>query len=290
MKKFITSLFYFAILIFLGIASVYGVKTRKNAPVFAVGNMQLTVFENGIGFFQKDRHYYYTFSPFNDYLISTNGDRSALFSKEEIENKSFTSDYKKSHLKEIIQIIKSYINKAQPSIKFNTDKEVEYVAEINGNKVVIKRTLSLKSKFNRPEKTGIVLPYEGIDFVYDKQGNLYNYQLEEDIEFFKKLYGIDLKYEIESARIEVPGKTIIVSNPNIAGAMIIKANQNQKIIINVDYHLIEIEEAISNPEKHITEVEVEVYENPKKVSFKASNRPRMSIRQAQDNLGGWTLL
>ncbi len=263
MKEFIKSIFFFTILIFLGLVSLYGVLVPDNVPVKATGVVQFGVFKTGLALYQGDRPYYYTFSPYNDYFVLSDGSRNNFFSQEEIKEKRFTTNMHRSKIKDIRSVILSYFGLALPQISYyGENKQIDYFSQVRDNKVTITRRFKVEGS-NSPQIFGSTLNYYGIDFVYDKSGNLYGYKSEDEIANFAKFYGITFTAKTEDSRTEVLDKTIIIVNPDVAGAMVVKANENQILWVNRNTRMIEIEEqSVPTNGYYTTTINVEVYENP----------------------------
>lgn len=263
MKRFITNLFFFTVLLFLGLASLYGVLVPDNVPVKTVGVMQLSAFKNGLSLYQANRPYYYSMSAYNDYFLLADGNRSVFLSKEEIKDNRFTTNFHTSHTKDIANAILAYFNAANPQISFyGENKEIEYDTESSNNALIITRRV--KANGNNPQVLGTTFTYYGIDFIYDKSGNLYAYQSEEELANFARFYGVVLNLKTEEFRIPIPDKTAVIVSPYLAGAIVVRANDNQTLWVNRNTKMIEVEEQ-ANPQDgyYTTSLTVEVYENPK---------------------------
>lgn len=261
MKNILENFFYFALFILLLTASLLGVIVPDNTPVRSVGNMQIANFKNGLSLFQGNRQYYYTFSPFNDYFVSTDGSRNTLISGNEAQENLYKSTFHASGIKDIANSILSYFNATSPSIKFVTDKEAAYSSKVDGNTVTISRDFKLGRGIS-VQTLGSTMPYYGMDFIYDKDGNLYTLQSEEDISSFEKLYRIKLAKKTEEFRIGIPGKSLAIVNPYVAAVMVLKANDNQTIWVNRNAKMIEVEEQVTPMlNDYSTSLKIEIYSN-----------------------------
>lgn len=264
MKNLLASLFFFTLLCVIGIASVYGVLIPKNNPVKAVGSMQLSAFERGLALYQQNKPYYYTFSPYNDYIVSGEGIRSSLINGQELSKLSFKTDYKNSYLREIIDSLLGYFNLTAPNILYDTENyRVKYISESKDNKLLVSRYLSV-NKGNLPPLSGMTVTYSGADFIFDKSGHLYNYQSDEDLKLFESLYGIHLDYQPEDLGTLLGDKTIFIMNPLLASTMAIKATDNQSLYLDRVNRIIEIQESGLKQGNFLRNtIEMEIFNNPK---------------------------
>lgn len=262
MKIFLKSFFFLFALIFLAFASVYGVIVPENIPIRPVGTMQLAPFKDGLSLFQGDTGYYYTFSPFNDYFISPDGARSTYISQEELTNNQYNSNFKKNHWTDIKNILEAYVGDTSPTLTFRAQRETIYTSLIQNNKVTIKQEISKNSRIPI-QVVGMTIPFRGTDIVYDDFGQLYTYQPDEDIVAFQQLYGIKLDQPTDDTRSPIPSRKVILVNPHITGVIVVKARENQRLWINQNAKLIEVETLVNpNAEDYTTSIDVEVYPDP----------------------------
>ncbi len=266
MKILIYSFIVTAVFLFLLGCSLYGVVISENVPVRAVGNMQIAPFKNGLSLFQGYRGKFFTFSPFNDYIVNDDGNRSALIGTEEIEKELYQSTFHASKIQDIRSTIEGYLLSTTPAITFRTNETVTYTTKIVGNTVTVLRTISNNGS-NNPILSGMTVSFAGTNFIYDPKGHLYSFNAEDDITTYEQVYGISLSQEpLEKLREEIPGKTLIIVNPYISGALIVRAKANQRLFINREAKLIEVEEELLEKDDLYTmSMTVEVYSNPKEV-------------------------
>lgn len=262
MKNMLKNFFFFTLFILLGIASLLGVVVPDNVPTRSVGSMQIAPFKNGLSLYQGNRPYFYTFSPFNDYYVTDDGLRNTIISEGEVQEIQYKSTLRTSQAKDITRSILSYFNAANPSIKFITDKEAEYSTKVNGNAVTVTHDFKFRKDIS-VQSLGSTIPFYGIDFIYDKEGNLYTKQSDEDIVSFEKFYGIKLTKKTEEFRIAIPEKSLIIVNPNVASAIVVKASDSQTMWVNRNTRMIEVEEQIIPLSgEYRSSMNVEIYENP----------------------------
>lgn len=264
MKLFINSLIFFVAFFVLIGASLYGVITPDNTPVAKVGSMQLAPFKNGLSLYQGYRGYYYTLSPFNDYLITNDGVRQTYISNKELSEKKFKSSYKNSHWDDIIQTVKSYLDVPQPTISFNSKRSIGYEAEISENSVIVKNFVILADQEKTPKILGSTMSWQASDIVFDKTGNLYNYLLLKDIENFANTYGIKLHQDLGELRVPVAEGKIVIVNPSLSSVLVVKALPNQRMFINREWRLVELEQKAPKTDTiYRTSIKIELYESPK---------------------------
>lgn len=244
-------------------ASLYGVLTPDNVPVAKVGSMQLAPFKNGLSLYQGYRGYYYIFSPFNDYFITNDGVRRTFISEKELSQKKFKSSYKSSHWDDIIQTVKSYLEIPQLIISFNSKRAIGYEAEISKNSAIVKNLVILSDQEKTPRILGSTMSWQASDIVFDKTGNLYNYLLLKDIENFESTYGIKLHQDLGELRVPVADGKIVIVNPSLSSVLVVKALPNQRMFINREWRLVEVEQLAKTDTVYHTSIKIEVYESPK---------------------------
>lgn len=264
MKHLLTGIFYCFLLFLLGLASFYGVLVPERIPVMPIGNMQLSTFERGLALYQQGKPYYYTISPYNDYIISGEGVRSSLITNQELADKAFTADYKNSYLAEVRDSLLGYFNLIVSNISYNTENyRIKYTSQSKNNELLISRYLSV-NKGNLPPLSGMTLTYSGADFVFDKSGHLYNYQSDENLKIFELLYGMHLDYEPESLGTLVGDKRLFIMNPLLASTIVIKVGDDQSLYIDRVNKIIEIQESgLIQGSYLINTIEMEIFNNPK---------------------------
>ena len=258
-KKTIISVVAFFSFLILCAVSLYGVILPENTPVTSVGGMQLATFKNGLSLFQGNRGYYYSVSPFNDYEIVDGNSRSSLIWQDEVEHNTYTTDFNKSYFSHIIESLQGYFGWTTPTISFANTKQINYTSDVNKNIATITTTVQTPDDAHI---LGITFSYTGKDFVYDKTGKLYNFKDELEIQNFKKIYGISLNMSSsENLRPAILTKSIIIVNPYLSSVMLIRANKDQKMYINRNAKLIEIEKLVQK-NNYTNTVTIEVYPDP----------------------------
>lgn len=261
--EILRKLFYLGLVVFLGLACLYGIIVPEYVPVVAVSPFTLGKYENGLSLTQTNKHYYYTVSPFNDYFLSGTV-RSTFFTKEEVLNNSYTSDFNSSHIVNIIDGINNYFDKNTPSISFAGvgNKSVSYLSKVEGNKVTVTGVFTPESG-KSPDTLGITLSYSGIDFVFDKQGNLYTFREDADVEYFNKLYGVSLIKQPDKLHPQINDREIYIFNPQISGIIKVKAKANQRLYLNREARLIEVEQDVKNlNNQYAINIDIELFQDP----------------------------
>lgn len=263
MKQFVINIFIFLVLIVLGLTSLYGMPVPDNSPAGVVGPMQMAAFKNGLSLYQVNRPYYYTFSPYSDYLEMNDGTRNILVSPKKVKEDKVTSDLHASHLEDLKNSILSYVGMVSPHITFSTGgKIIRYSSEINDDKVKVSRVLHAKDTKN-VKSSGLALNYFWEDFVFDKSGNLYTGKSEEDIADFEKIYGIRLTAQNSDLRVEIPEKELVIVNQYLSSVIVVKVPKNATLWVNKNSRTIEAEENIEGKKGDITSsLIVEVYQSP----------------------------
>lgn len=263
MHTLVKSFSIFVIFAILGMVSLYGVLVPDHVPVATVGAVQLAALQNGLSLSAPNSKYYYTLSPYNDYVIGIEGIRNAFITKKEIENNSYTTTIHASRTKDIFNTITSYFFPIAPTITYKTSqKNIRYNTEVDNSGFTITSNAFLPQA--NPLLVGITFPYHDSDFVYDTMGTLFTYKNENDLAFFKQSYNISLSSDPEDVRVQVPSKKLFIVNPSLPAVFVVQAYTNQTMWINRNLKLIEIEE-IAKPQgkNYQSSIRVDVYPNPK---------------------------
>ncbi|MBI3379733.1 hypothetical protein HY029_03205 [Candidatus Gottesmanbacteria bacterium] len=263
MKKIIYSVFFLSVFIILCFISLYGVIVSPLELSYSVGGYQIAAFERGLAFYQPNTRYFYTFSPFNDYIVDVDGKRMPLYSKDDVKLGKYKSDLDKPQWEKIVSVILKYFNLSSPEISYQGEKNVDYITTVDGNKVIVDRYIWWKNN-NSIVNTGTTLTYYPGDFIFDAGGNLYTYQSEKEIESFKKIYGVDLRYETTDLRVNVPTQFLFIINPQLSGVIKLSVNDGQMIWIDRNSRLIDIEQTIKEVEKYKSSVTLEIFDTPQK--------------------------
>ncbi len=255
----ILSFIVFCVLLIL---AVYGVLLPNNPQVSAVGSMQIAPYSDGLSLFQDYKRLYYRFSPFNDYTVDAQNNRSSFISVPEIESKQYETNLEKTQFENIAHTVKTYLTGGSPSVTFTTDKlNARYKALIEEDRVTVyQRTI-----FAQPQKIrrmGMTLSYNGDDIVFDKSLNAYSYWEQSDLDIFAQTYGVTLSPKTDRLVVPIPDRSVYITNPNASFVIVVRANPNQILRINRDAKLIEIEELTTEGSSHETSITVEILHNP----------------------------
>lgn len=260
MKAIVTQITLFIGFILLLLIGIYGVITPDKLVAQAVGIMQIGQFENGLALYQGNRGIFYPISPFNDYIIYRDNERSALITADEISKKLYATSYEQQHFQKIITAIRASIFTVTPSIQFETDQLlVEYTTTIEGNSVIINQTIDLRNN-KKTVLQAITLPYRGGDFVFDTTGQMYYFHLEEDKERFEKTYNIALKQDNFDLRINLGENSIIVINPSLTGAIVVSPIKGQRLFVDKNTKMIQLEQETQDTLS--MDMHIKVYNNP----------------------------
>lgn len=263
MKEFLKHILFFAIFVGVILGSVYGVLPPQNVPVNAVGSMQIQASINGISLFQNSRGLYYTFSPFNDYLLNKNGKRVSLIPADELAQNNYTSSYPLSKIGLIIKSVKNYFGFENTGITFTDAKKITYTTATAHNNLEVTRSVSIP-KSTEGKTFGTILSFNTNDFVYDQAGNLYNYVVPVALQTFQATYQIALTPQLDNIIIPVPYKTIFIYNPKVASVIVLHIKPNQTVKIDRNTRFIEVEETVK-PDTSVykTSMRISVFNDPK---------------------------
>lgn len=257
-----------SIILFLAVLalSVFGVETPVNVPVRTVGSYQIGAFENGLSFFEGTRGQFYSFSPFNDYFVYPDGSRNAFIPKEEVDAKTYTSDYAKNRPQRIMAAVSSFLSPMEPSISFtpaDAPYRYTYTAEVSGNKAVITRTTVSTTGPLSGRAIGLTFSYRETSFVYSPGGSLFTFQSETDAARFTQVFGIPLQTSYGNLRPRVAGNIVIVTNTLTSGTIVLVAGPQQRMFINRNTRMVEVESSVPpDATKLDNQLEVYVFNTP----------------------------
>ena len=262
MRNFLIGIFFTIVSIVILFASIYGVLTPKETIMSSVGTLQIAAFENGLSFFQNFRGQFFNISPFNDYLIFKDGSRNAIISRDQIIAKQYTSTFYTSKWQQIIDTIRGYFNTVHPTYTLISPIKTTYTTSIDKNTVTIRKTIDSPMLYDS-SIMGTTLTYRDNSFIFDEERNLYVPHSAQEIAQIEKIYGIKLTSQTESGelRFEIPSRTLYILNPSITGLLVVQAKENQRLFVNRNYNIIEVEESIQlNSNTATTEIALEVIE------------------------------
>ncbi|MBI2617229.1 hypothetical protein HYW55_03795 [Candidatus Gottesmanbacteria bacterium] len=264
MRNFFVSILFFSLFTLLCAISLYGVIVAPIEKSYPVGSLRLGAFENGLSLFRINDRYFYTISPYNDYIINHQAVRSSIYTQEELKEKSIKTNLQKSHWENILGIIFQYFGLQYPSIAFSGKVTVGYQSTISGNSVRITRTIIDPLPLNASSSAMTVAYFSG-DYIFDSYGNLYTYQTPEDLELFSKIYQVRLQPTINELRRPIDDSIVYIVNPETSAFIKIAATANQKIWINRDANLLEVEEnAVLGSKDYVSHLDITVLEGMEK--------------------------
>jgi hypothetical protein len=264
MKHLLKSLLFFLALTFLITASVYGSLSPDNTPVREVSVLQISPHEDGLSLYQGFRGKYYTVSPFNDYEVYADNSRGSFISQQEILNKQYKSTFQKSHLLDLTQTIEQYVGSPSPRITFKTQKTITYQANIKKNTLSITRDVTFPDGNSTPRVLGTTLSYTSSDIVYDKDGNVYDYDSRDDLNLLNELYGVEfILPPIYDIHAQIKDGVVFIVNRFMNGVIVVQAKPGQRLWIDKNSRLLEIEEEVApKNEKYTNSITIKVFTNP----------------------------
>ena len=235
-KSFLFFLFFTA----LCAGAFFGVLDSNHAPVASIGAFQLTTSENGLSLLQNSTNEYFYFSPYQDSVTYSTGEKTGLITSADIKNKNVTTLLPTSKWDVLFKNAQNYFGLSSPSMKFITDKKISYSSAISSQKLTVKRTIVLKK--GKIQKTDMSLSFNSGDFVFDKTGKLYSYIDSETEDLFEKTYRITLSPTLDDLYPTLSEKTVFIYSPKLSGVIAVRAGKDQKIIIDRNARAIHVEE------------------------------------------------
>lgn len=226
------------------LVSISGLVPPSDIPSRSVGSMVVSTVENGIAFSEPGQKYFFTISPFNDYAVRYDGFTEALISKEEADWNRYSASLPLSKLGQIHQTILNYTDQITPSITFYTEKKINYTTEINGNSVILTRTVSWPERVSI-DRVGMVASFSSGDMIFDEYGNVYTYQSAQALDGMSHFFNTPFYTPFEDLQNDVPANRIYVLNPQMASVLMITLSANQTARIDRNKNFIEIEENVS---------------------------------------------
>lgn len=237
----IKSFLFFLLFTALCAGAVFGVLDSKHAPVASIGPFQITTSENGLSLMQNNANEYFYFSPYQDSITYSTGEKTGLITSDDIKNKNVSTYLPTSKWDVLFKNAENYFGFSSPHMEFVTDKKISYSSEITSQKLTVKRTVVLKK--GKIPKGDMSLSFNSGDFVFDKTGKLYSYIDSETKDLFEKTYRITLSPTLEDLYPRLSEKTVFIYSPKLSGVIAVKAQKNQTIVIDRNARTIHVEEA-----------------------------------------------
>lgn len=271
-QKDLTILIIFTLILFfclLGGLISFPLAT-KNISIF-----QIASFPNGLALYQTgNSSHYYTFCPFNDFIIDKNGSRRNVFNPKTI-NQSTTLGLSQlpSLLNQLTITTLAYFK--IPNIKFyyqDDNQKIEFQSLVDGNHIIIQRDIKLNPE--PPIRAyGSTMTISEFDFVFDPINNFfYSQQQPEEIKLLNRIYNLNLQSGYKnidySLPIRINSGSLVIHNPFMPGFLVVKAQKNQTLWYNPSHKLIEITENIETikTDSYTTIMEIYIFEDSNKIN------------------------
>jgi hypothetical protein len=227
------------VIIFVAIITLFGSVT-PNPPSIQIGYFRMTKITNGFSLYQPGGPYrYYPLSNDIDFINLTDGTK---FHYSQVNTPE--PNFIQSKINQINDTFMYYFRVKKLINIINTGKEkIIYTANISGDTIRVTKTLATLPK-NTTSSVSII-PYNRDDLVFDLTGFIYTESLPEDMYAVTKLTGLNLSPEDYQVRYtQIQGKSAVIVNPNIPGALVITAGNNQTITVDKNNKHIEITQFI----------------------------------------------
>lgn len=244
-KKILKEALLVAALLVMGVASVLGSPTSKSVTE-KFGHFVLTSSSLGIGLHQNEPYTSYVFNAYNDYLILADGTRLALVPFDDTRFNVKTAPNPVSE--KLLSYIASYFDIAPPSNQFSKGYQMLYETAKEGNSLLVRRKVINYPNAANVRATGATILYSRDDLVFASDGTLYTENSDSVVGNLAKIYGVKLvKHTQLVRRPQVNGGRLYLVNPRVAGVLVMMSEPNQRVFVNKDYRLIEVEAQINQP-------------------------------------------
>lgn len=242
-------LFLFVSVIVLG---VLGSLIPSQQVKLSIGSYQIARFPTGISLYVLGNSArYYDFSPFKDFLLDFNQQRSMIVTAPDGYFNQVIPAFESIHnLASVQDTLRSYFRHDVPvKFEYGTQTKVEYVASLKGNTVIIKKSVTPKSQLNVAQ-FGQVLEYSDADLIFEpKSSYLITQNTDQQVKDFNKLTQTQLQpLSKEQKKLEylpIESRRLVLFHPNQPGFLLITANSLQKLRINHIWQFIEILEPVT---------------------------------------------
>lgn len=194
------------VLLVVMVAGIFGARLPYRQPAINTGPYQLEAFPVGLSWYQYGRvSPFYTLSPLNDYLVASGSGRLTLLSQATFDQKQFVSSLDQAKPYRLWETMKAYFGLTSPRYSVSTgEMSVSYVSSLShGEIVMITRSIQLAQP-RWIESQTMTLAYNVSDEVVVNEG------------------------------------MVTISNPTVAGSLVLVSSLNQKIVVNKEAQLIEI--------------------------------------------------
>jgi len=232
------------LVIALLVVGLYGLKPSNYNDSVQVGLFKFSPFQAGFSLYQDDSPYSYRFSPYNDFVIDSQGNYSALVSKEEIIKDKYQYAIYNNFFDQKISYLLSLINFNHPRLFYHFGStQFKYSANINQNKITLNQEIINLPHTHPLTATAQTLSYYCNDFIFDQKHNLYTDQAASDIDFFNNHYNFSLNWFNHNLGTNadwepIPTNSVYLVNHYSPGIIKFETSKNQQLLINRSFCLL----------------------------------------------------
>jgi len=231
-------------------------------PTLRAGYFFLSTTASGISLYQPGKYAYYEFSPWNDYVLDSQGVRTAFLPADTAGQ--FHTILASGKFPKLLQFAKSAFGFFQPEVTFTGIYRMDYSVGKTQSGISVTRIVS-DVPTQDIAATAHTMTYSRDDIVFDAKGMLYTENTDSDTEFLESYYNIPLtRHDTGIRRAETPA-TVYVINPRIAGVLAITSRDSETIWIDKDWKFIELLHKTYTDKSFTSTLNVNVLESPKDV-------------------------
>lgn len=247
----ITDLPFVLILIVVMMVTIIGVPFPPQFPVLTVADFQLASFPTGLAFYQEGvSSVFYSFSPIDDFLTDTSGQKITLSNYDSASNAENTAFNQPTLWQKPALFTQHFLG--QSIIRYTPLKPnigVTYKAQRQGNSIVLSRQLRLPAGKDFASST-MTLKVTPDDVVMNSAGTVFSEAQPQYLASVSPILGIDLSpvqiaSESSQSLIPITYQTIYLMHPNLTGFLSIKLGENQTAVFDRQNLLLMITEPIS---------------------------------------------
>lgn len=259
LKRSLQEILLIAILAIMMLFAIFGVVLPYRHAFAQAGAYQLEAFETGLAFYNyglNGPQTFYRLSPLNDFVEDEQASRSAHLSQTNFEDKTYTAKwYKTAKPLAILETIGQFANRITPWYEVESEGvKVRYETIRDGEDWLISKNVT----FTKPTyvgKTGMSLNYLRNDLVFDGvTAEAYRPINQEQARQILSWYGLATKTENQEIWFSVLSSGVVhVINPNRPGYLTVFATEQQQVIINRPYSLIEVVEPVNQTVTEFTQ-------------------------------------
>lgn len=235
-------------------------------PQQTVGPFDLASFPTGLALYQINKSpHFYSISPLDDYYLDENNDRNPILTANDFQEKRFTTKTTSGTWEKYAYALQAYFQAVPLFYSLDGKNDLQMTAEVHDQNIKIHKHVRIPSA-DKILALGNTFKLDMDDFAFDSSGVLYTNPSTELRQEFQEHYGITLTNAptltppniLPIPRQKIESGVIIVHNPHMSGFLVIKAQPNQELWLNLQNYLIEVIEPLPTASSQVYETSMTI--------------------------------